>query len=117
VARRDGSFFLRETNLATSRASRSVALTRWSWFAYIDQRALEDGSSATTDHIRAPGAGETVGLEFDPTTLTDDLRALGLELMEDLGSLGLSERYLARRTDGLMLGGAGHIARARVAAT
>jgi len=45
------------------------------------------------------------------------VRALGLELVEDLGSSGLSERYLAERTDGLLLGGAGHIARARVVST
>jgi methyltransferase (TIGR00027 family) len=113
-------YLTRETNLATLLGiAESSAPASEVVFTYIDQRALEDGSSATMDRMRAARAAENEPWVsgFDPTTLADDLRALGLELMEDLGGLGLSERYLARRTDSLLLGRAGHIARAGVAAT
>lgn len=48
--------------------------------------------------------------------LPDDLRALGLELMEDLGSSGLRERYVAGRTASCSEE-PGTSPRARVAAT
>src|SRR5262249_52710790 len=88
-------------------------------FTYIDQRALEDGASDTMGRMRAARAAENEPWVsgFDPAALADDVRALQLELVEDLGSADLSERYVAGRTDGLLLGAAGHIARARVVAT
>jgi methyltransferase (TIGR00027 family) len=112
-------YLARETNLATlAGIAQSSAASSEVVFTYIDQRALEEGGSAAMDRMRAARAAENEPWVsgFHPTTLADDIRALGLELVEDLGSLGLGERYLAARTDGLLLGGAGHIARARVAA-
>jgi methyltransferase (TIGR00027 family) len=113
-------YLTRETNLATlAGIAESSAPDSEVVFTYIDQRALEDGSSDTMGRMRAARAAENEPWVsgFDPATLADDMRVLGLELVEDLGSSGLSERYLAGRTDGLVLGGAGHIARARVVAT
>jgi methyltransferase (TIGR00027 family) len=87
-------------------------------FTYIDQHALEDGGSATMERMRANRAAENEPWVsgFDPARLPDDVRALGLVLVEDLGHRELTERYLTGRTDGLLLGGAGHIARAGVVA-
>ena len=113
-------YLTRETNLATlAGIAESSAPASEVVFTYIDQRALEEGASDTMGRMRAARAAENEPWVsgFDPTTLADDVRALGLELVEDLGSSGLSERYLAERTDGLLLGGAGHIARARVIST
>ena len=113
-------YLTRETNLATlAGIAKSSAPGSEVVFTYIDQRALEDGVSDTMGRMRAARAAENEPWVsgFDPATLGDDLRALGLELVEDLGSAGLSERYVAGRTDGLLLGKAGHIARVRVVAT
>jgi methyltransferase (TIGR00027 family) len=113
-------YLTRETNLATlAGIAKSSAPGSEVVFTYIDQRALEDGASDTMGRMRAARAAENEPWVsgFDPATLGDDLRALGLELVEDLGSVGLSERYVAGRTDGLLLGKAGHIARVRVVAT
>jgi len=113
-------YLTRETNLATlAGIAESSAPASEVVFTYIDQRALEEGGSDTMGRMRAARAAENEPWVsgFDPTTLADDVRALGLELVEDLGSSGLRERYLAERTDGLLLGGAGHIARARVIST
>jgi O-methyltransferase involved in polyketide biosynthesis len=113
-------YLTRETNLATlAGIAESSAAASEVVFTYIDQRALEEGGSDTMGRMRAARAAENEPWVsgFNPTTLADDVRALGLELVEDIGSSGLSERYLAERTDGLLLGGAGHIARARVVST
>jgi methyltransferase (TIGR00027 family) len=113
-------YLTRETNLATlAGIAGSSAPGSEVVFTYIDQRALEDGASDTMGRMRAARAAENEPWisGFDPTALANDVRALGLELVEDLGSSELGERYLAGRTDGLLLGGAGHIARARVVAT
>jgi len=113
-------YLSRETNLATlAGIAQSSAPGSEVVFTYIDQRALEEGASATMHRMRAGRAAENEPWVsgFDPATLADEMRALGVELVEDLGSPQLNARYLAGRTDGLLLGGAGHIARARVAAT
>jgi O-methyltransferase involved in polyketide biosynthesis len=85
-------------------------------FTYIDQRVLEGRRSARLEKMRAAPAtlGEPWLSGFDPATLANDLRGLGLVLTEDLGGLELRERYCASRTDGLSPGIAGHIARVRV---
>src|SRR5262249_54520755 len=113
-------YLSREANLATlAGIAQSSAPGSEVVFTYIHQRALEEGSSATIDRMRARRAAgnEPWVSGVGPATLADDMRALGLQLVEDLGSRQLSARYLRGRTDGLLLGGAGHIARARVAAT
>jgi methyltransferase (TIGR00027 family) len=112
-------YLARDANLATLRAvAASSAPGSEIVFTYIDQRALEPGRSARLEKMRAGPArlGEPWLSGFDPATLADELRALSLELVEDLGSAELGRRYCTGRSDGLTPGKAGHIARARVAA-
>ena len=116
VARRD-DLPLREANLATLRGiAASSAPGSEVVFTYTDQRVLDGGRSAKLEKMRAGRAaqGEPWLSGFDPTTLASELSALGLELLEDLGSAELKERYCAGRTDDLSPGRIGHIARARV---
>jgi methyltransferase (TIGR00027 family) len=84
-------------------------------FTYVDARVFDAGS-ALFDRMRADRAaeGEPWLSGFDPTTLAADLRALGLELVEDLDGAALAARWCAGRTDGVVPGGAGRVARARV---
>jgi methyltransferase (TIGR00027 family) len=111
-------YLSREANLATLRAiATSAAPGSEVVFTYIDQRVLDSSrSSAALERMRAAVAaqGEPWLSGFHPAQLADDLRQLGLLLVEDLGAPELHERYCAGRTDGLSPGGAGHIARARV---
>lgn len=99
--------------IATSSASGSEIV-----FNYIDQRALDGRRSAALEKMRATRAalGEPWLSGFDPATLANELKDLGLVLVEDLGNQELGERYCAGRTDGLSPGVAGHVARARVVA-
>ena len=111
-------YLTREANLATLRGIvTSSAPGSEVVFTYADQRMLE-GGPATLEKMRASRAtqGEPWISGFDPATLADELRGLGLELVEDLQSLQLRERYGAGRTDGVMAGTTGHVARARVVA-
>jgi len=113
-------YLSREANLATLRGiATSAAPGSQVVFTYIDQRVLEDSRSPTLAKMRASRAamGEPWVSGFDPATLARELKGLGLELIEDLGSPGLRERYCAGRTDGLTPGTSGHIARARVVAS
>jgi methyltransferase (TIGR00027 family) len=50
-------------------------------------------------------AGEPFQLFFRPEQLAEELEWLGLRVVEDLDGAALTERYLAGRTDGLMLRG------------
>jgi methyltransferase (TIGR00027 family) len=112
-------YLTREANLATLRAiAGSCAPGSEVVFTYIDRRALEPGGSPRLERLRAGPArlGEPWLSGFDPDELGPELRACGLELLEDLGSAALRERYCAGRTDGLSPGAAGHVARAQVAA-
>jgi hypothetical protein len=68
-------------------------------------------------HLREVFAalGEPWVSGFYPSQLGDDLRSVGLTLIEDLGREELRERYCAGREDGLSASVADHVARARVA--
>jgi methyltransferase (TIGR00027 family) len=110
-------YLSREANLATLRGiAVSSATESEVVFTYADQRGLEGGRSAKLEKMRADRAaqGEPWLSGFDPATLASELSALGLALVEDLGSAELKERYCAGRTDGLSPGRIGHIARAEV---
>ncbi len=48
-------------------------------------------------------AGEPFQLFFTPQQLAEELEGLGMRVVEDLDSAALTARYLAGRTDGLML--------------
>ena len=50
-------------------------------------------------------AGEPFQLFFTPGQLADELEGLGLRVVEDMDGATLTERYMAGRTDGLMLRG------------
>jgi methyltransferase (TIGR00027 family) len=105
----------REANFATLRSIARLAPGSEVVFTYIEQRALESNSPAM-QRARAVAAavGEPWICGFDSTTLPAELRACGMELLEDLGGEALHTRYCAPRTDGLTVGKAGRIARARV---
>ena len=112
-------YLSRDTNMATlGGIAASSAPGSEIVFTYIDQRVLEGGHSERLEQMRARVAaqGEPWLSGFDPTTLANELRELGLVLVEDLGAAELQARYCAGRTDGLSPGATGHIARAQVAA-
>ncbi len=112
-------YLSRDTNLVTLRGiAASSAPGSEVVFTYIDQRVLEGGRSEKLEKMRARVAaqGEPWLSGFDPTTLANELRDLGLVLVEDLGAAQLRARYCAKRTDGLSPGATGHIARAQVPA-
>ncbi len=74
------------------------------------EQLMHDSLSA-----RVAQAGEPFQLFFTPQTLTAELEVHGLAVAEDLGSLELTARYFAGRTDGLMLrGSAGRLCHAVV---
>jgi methyltransferase (TIGR00027 family) len=63
---------------------------------------------------RVAALGEPWKTFLDPQTLARDLRGLGFTSAEDFGADVLNARYFAGRTDKLRIGGAGHMAVARV---
>jgi methyltransferase (TIGR00027 family) len=110
-------YLSREANLATLRGiAASSAAGSELVFTYIDQRALERGGSSGFEKMRARRAtqGEPWLSGFNPANLANELKALGLVLLEDLGGGELRARYCAGRSDALSPGASGHVARARV---
>ncbi|HEY4123562.1 MAG TPA: class I SAM-dependent methyltransferase [Rhizomicrobium sp.] len=63
---------------------------------------------------RVAEIGEPLRSFFTPYDLERDLRALGFSTIENADTAMLNARYFAGRDDGLALGGAAHIMRARV---
>ncbi len=63
---------------------------------------------------RAAKIGEPFRSFFVTDDLLRELRALGFSFVEDANAPALNARYFQGRQDGLALGGAGHIMRARV---
>jgi methyltransferase (TIGR00027 family) len=111
-------YLSREANLATLRGIATGAAEGSELvFTYIDQQALEQGS-ASFERMRTRRAlqREPWISGFHPATLPMELRALGLELLEDLGAAELYQRYCAGRTDDVSPGPSSHIARVRVLA-
>jgi methyltransferase (TIGR00027 family) len=60
--------------------------------------------------------GEPFVSEFEPAALAAELRDLGLRTIVDPSAAELSQRYLARRQDGLHVGGAFRVMTARASA-
>ena len=111
-------YLTREANLGTLGAiARGGGPGSELVFTYLDQHWLE---SSDPDVARAretlASLGEPWVSGFEPPKLRDELRGVGLELVEDLSSEDLHERYCADRDDGLSpLPAAGiHVAHARV---
>jgi methyltransferase (TIGR00027 family) len=110
-------YLTRATNVATLAAiANSAAPRSEAVFTYVDERVLQTAGSIVVEKMRASRAteGEPWVSGFDPTTLPDELRAIGLELVEDLGGDQLAARYCAGRTDRLRPAARGHVARVRV---
>ena len=112
-------YLTRAANMATLRAVASSAPGGSELvFSYLDLRLLDgDAADSRMQEVRArlASAGEPWVSGFDPEQLGDDLRDVGLELLENLGPPELRARYCASRSDGLHPSPDAHIARARVA--
>jgi len=63
---------------------------------------------------RVAEIGEPLRSFFKPDELARELRATGFSFVEDADTEMLNAKYFSHRDDGLALGGAGHIMRARV---
>jgi methyltransferase (TIGR00027 family) len=68
------------------------------------QRAVFE---ALAERVRA--AGEPWQTFYDPATLVRDLHDLGFAVAEDVTPAAINRRYFADRTDGLAVGGIGHL--------
>jgi methyltransferase (TIGR00027 family) len=113
------SYLTREANLATLREIGSCSPPGSELvFTYIDQREFEpETASEETRRISAglEAAGEPWVSGFFPALLAEDLRSVGLTLLEDLGGDDLRARYRADRSDNLTPARYLHVARAQVA--
>jgi methyltransferase (TIGR00027 family) len=86
-------------------------------FNYLDQRIF-DSSDEEAQRVRAVFASlsEPWVSGFDPSALSEDLRGVGLELVENLDSEDLRVRYCAAREDGLAPSFGECVARAHITA-
>jgi methyltransferase (TIGR00027 family) len=109
-------YLTREANLATFRGIAACAAAGSELvFTYVDQRELDAGSESIRDvGSRAAALGETWLSGFDPSELAEDLRRVGLSLVEDFSGDQLWHRYCTAGEEALR-SSFGHIARARVA--
>ncbi|MEJ8851429.1 class I SAM-dependent methyltransferase [Variovorax rhizosphaerae] len=112
-------YLTREANLATLRAIATCAAPGSDLvFTYVDSAVFEPGYSASESfqQLRASvaSAGEAFLSGFDPATLADELREIGLDLLEDLSGLEVAARYDKAGVNGLRSSAAAHIAHVRV---
>jgi methyltransferase (TIGR00027 family) len=109
-------YLTRDANLTTLRAvAECCASGSELAFTYIEQAALDTPSPGLARLMASlAAAGEPWLSGFYAKCLGDDLKAVGLTLVEDLGKAEMLERYCRGRRDGLTPGGGGHVARARV---
>jgi methyltransferase (TIGR00027 family) len=112
-------YLTREANLASLRAiAESGAPGSQLIFTYLDEAVFREGRVPATFHElqRAVSAvGEPFVSGFAPSSLADDLRAVGFELEEDLEDAELVARYDRTGANGLRAAARSRIARARVA--
>ena len=75
----------------------------------LPREALSENEQLMRDSLadRVKQAGEPFLLFFMPEELRAELRAVGLDVVEDLDGAGLTERFFKGRTDGLLLRGKG----------
>jgi methyltransferase (TIGR00027 family) len=111
------AYLTREANLSTLRAIAALGAPGTELvFSYIDQRDFD--APAGEDRGRAREVVATLGEPwvsgFHPAALADDLRSVGLALVENLGRDELRNRYCSDRDDELAPSLADHIARATV---
>jgi methyltransferase (TIGR00027 family) len=112
-------YLTREANVNTLRAIASCGTPGSELvFDYIDQHAFDHApSDAHAARFRAQFASvdEAWVAGFRPSKLGEDLRAVALELIENLSPEHLRERYCTGRKDALAASPGHHLARARVA--
>src|SRR5262249_38734219 len=77
----------------------------------LEPRLLTAGQRLVYETLGAQvrAAGEPWLSSFEPHALAEELRALGFRVAEDIPPAALNARYLANRTDGLQVGGLGHL--------
>lgn len=90
-------------------------------FSYIDQKLFQpEGAAAAALFAELEQTVKSVGEPFvsgfHPADLADDIRHLGLELVEDLNDFQLVERYDPAGVNGLKPTDRSHLARVRVRA-
>ena len=112
-------YLTREANLATLRSmASSAAAGSEVVFDYIEQAAL-DGRGASADAKRMVEERKTTDEPyvsgFEPEHIAEDLRGVGMQLIEDLGPRDLERRYGSGRADSLRFIAPGHLVRARTA--
>jgi O-methyltransferase involved in polyketide biosynthesis len=88
-------------------------------FTYIDQKMFEpDGAAAAALFAELEQAVKSVGEPFisgfHPAHLANEIRHLGLELVEDMNEFQLVERYDSAGVNGLKPADRSHIARVLV---
>jgi methyltransferase (TIGR00027 family) len=113
------AYLTREANLKTLRAIASCGAPDSELvFSYLDQGDFDAPGAEDMRQARevVAAVGEPWVSGFSPAQLDDDLRSVGLTLIEDLGREDLRERYCAGREDGLSASVVDHVAHARVAA-
>jgi methyltransferase (TIGR00027 family) len=106
-----------EAFAATMRVLERLAPGSSAVFDYSQPReVLPEVEQLMLDSIaaRVAMAGEPFQLFFTPAQLADEMQHYGWRVVEDLDGKGLNARYLAGRSDGLMLrGSAGRLCHAR----
>ena len=112
------AYLTREANLDTLRAIASCGAAGSELvFTYIDDRDFEtDDDDRRRVREMFAALGEPWVSGFHPSQLDDDLRAVGLTLVEDLDHEALFARYCEGRGDGLSPSAADRVAHARVTA-
>ena len=90
-------YLTREANMATLRAiATGSASGSEVVFSYVDQVEFAAGGRRAPDHPNAQAVarlGEPYVSGFDPREIADDLKQVGLDLVEDLNGHQLAERY------------------------
>jgi O-methyltransferase involved in polyketide biosynthesis len=112
-------YLTREANSASLRAiAYSAAAGSELVFTYLDQQPFEGSLVASTEIGKSVASnGEPLFSGFDPTTLAQDLMAVGFDLLEDLDDHQVVERYDPHGLNGLKPAKHSRIALARVSST
>ncbi|WP_044559097.1 SAM-dependent methyltransferase [Azospirillum sp. B4] len=112
-------YLTRDAILDTLRRVAGLALGSGIVFDYsLPPDTLGEGQRAAFQGMadRAAAEGEPWRTFFTPDALATDLRGLGFDPVEDVGSVELNPRYFAGRADGLALGGISRLVHATVTA-
>jgi methyltransferase (TIGR00027 family) len=111
-------YLTRAANLATLRAVASVGVPGSELvFTYVDQNEFAPGGSRSLGDANAQAVatmGEPYKTGFDPKEIANELKHVGLELIEDLDGWKMSERYGRAGANALQPAASLHIALALV---